>query len=193
MKKLFTLFLLILMMTLNAKAELLDFEGINDHTSVGDYYLASYDISFDLQAAAYTQSAATKAFDNPPSPETIIYSSSTFEMHKPSGFTDSLSFYYSNNTATTVTIFDAFGNPLAPPQTITPTGNPTPPAAPDSWQRIIIPFTGTATRVEFGGDTLYDNIYLGSVHVPTLSNIFKIFLLLLFAGISIIRLQQRHT
>ncbi len=178
--------------TLNLKAISLNFEGINDHTSVSDYYLATDDVSFDSQAAAYTKSAATVTFDNPPSPETIIYSSSNFNMHKPSGFSGALSFYYSNNTSTTVTIFNASGSPLATPTTIVPTGNPSPPAAPNAWQHITIPFSGTATRVEFGGDTLYDDIHLGSVNVPTLSSIFKIFLLLLFAGISIRRLQQRH-
>jgi hypothetical protein len=192
MKKLLTLFLLITTLVLNLKAELLDFEGIADHTSVADFYLSNYQITFDSQAAAYTQSAGTRPFLNPPSPETMVYSTSTFNMTKSSGFADVLSFYYSNNSDAVITIYDASGVALAT-KTISPTGNPTPPEAPNSWEHVTIPFSGTATRVEFAGDTLYDNIYLGSVDVPALSSFFKMLLMLLLAGVSLKHLYRRDT
>jgi hypothetical protein len=192
MKKLLALFLLTVVLTLSIKAELLDFEGIADHTSVADFYMATSQITFDSQAAAYTQSAGTRPFLNPPSSETMVYSTSSFNMIKSSGFTDTLSFYYSNNADAIITIYDASGTALAT-KTISPTGNPTPPAAPDSWLQVIIHFSGTATRVEFAGDTLYDDIYLGSVDVPALSSFFKMLLMLLLAGVSLKHFYRRDT
>ena len=173
----------------NAEGIHLDFEGINDHTSVSNFYLADYNISFELRAAAYKQSAETVTFSNPPSPETIVYSNTSFNMMHSSGFSDALSFYYSNNQSTIVTVFDASNNTLAS-LTIESTGN-TDPNAPDSWQQIILPFDGVATRVEFGGDTLYDNIHLGTLEIPTLSNSLKLLLALLLAFISIKHLYRK--
>ncbi len=189
MKKLLTLFLL-LFTILEAKYEhiLLDFEGINSTPSpVGSFYNAKYGIIFDDHVGAYSHNDYD--FSNEPSSETIIFSFSTFSMTKSSGFTGTLSFYYSNNKNTSVTIFDASNNILSS-VTIGSTGN-TDPNAPNSWKHISLSFNGNATHVKFGGDTLYDNIRLGSVDVPALSDALKLLLGLLLAFISIKHLYRK--
>ncbi|MEA2111126.1 MAG: hypothetical protein U9P71_03650 [Campylobacterota bacterium] len=192
MNKLFILLSLILLTASNAKSEniLLDFEKITTTPdSVANFYDTEFGVVFDTQAAAYRH--ADRAFSNEPSFETILYSSSDFFMHRPSGFKDILSFYHSNNHDTSVTIFDASSNILAT-ATLTATGNPDP-NNPSIWERATINFNGTATRVAFSGDTLYDNIQLGKTTVPTLSGFFKLLLLMLLAGISIRRLQPHRS
>ncbi len=164
----------------------LDFEDIHTTPSpISNIYEASYGITFDSNVGAYSHD--DYPFSNEPSPQTVIFSlTSPFQLYKPSGFSDSLAFYYSAKNSSPITIYDSNNNILAS-TTLPPTPN-----VPNAWQFVSIPFDGVATRVKFQYITLYDNIQLGNIAVPLLSDNLQYLLILLFAVASLQYMYKKH-
>ena len=165
----------------------LNFEGMgNTPVPVADFYESTYGITFSSNVGAYNHT--DYEFSNEASAPTIVFSlTSPFQMYKPSGFTDALSFFYSAKNHSPIVIYNAEGAVLAA-TTLPPTPN-----TPNAWEHIIIPFEGVATRVEFAYITLYDNIQIGAVGVPLGSETaYLLWVLLLFALSLKYMYQPRH-
>ncbi len=157
----------------------LDFEGVGDFNSVGNYYNGgggtNYGVSFSEDTLALVDSDAGGSgnFANEPSANTIMFftNSSNAILNYAAGFTTGFSFWYTSSTSASVTVWDGLdgtGNllgtiNLAAQNTQNCTGDPT--GSFCNWTNAGVAFGGTAKSINFGGtanQTGYDNITFGS-------------------------------
>ena len=165
-----------------AAVVVLDFEGIANNTSVGDYYngtgpaAKNFGIHFSDATLALVDADAGGGgnFANEPSPDTIMFflAANNAVLDVAAGFTTGFSFFYTSSTAATINVYDglgATGNILG---TLTLTaqftgnnckGDPTGQFC--NWTAVGVAFAGTAKSIDFGGtanQTGYDNITFGT-------------------------------
>ena len=169
-----------------ASAVVLDFEGLQDHESILNYYNggtgglgssygADLGVTFSANAEAIIDADAggSGEFANEPSPDTVLHwhTGSNVVMNVLGGFDTGLSLFYSSGAAATVKIYDglnATGNILASLDIIAQ-GNDGCVGDPNgtfcNWTAIGTSFIGIAYSVSFGGaeDLIgYDNVTIGS-------------------------------
>ena len=169
-----------------ASAVVLDFEGLQDHESILDYYNggtgslgSSYGadpgVTFSTNAEAIIDADAggSGEFANEPSPDTVLHwhTGSDVVMNVLGGFDTGLSLFYSSGAAATVKIYDGLngtGNLLASLDVIAQ-GNDGCVGDPNgtfcNWTDIGASFSGIAYSVSFGGTAdliAYDNVTIGS-------------------------------
>ena len=171
----------------HADTIVLDFEGVGDQVTVGDFYNGgtdgagnsgtNYGINFSNTSLAIIDQDAggTGNFGNEPSPDTVLFflDGGAATMNVLAGFDTGFSFFYASNAfdAGVVTVYDglnATGNILAS-LSLTPNGgncqgdpNGTPFCQFDPFG---VTFMGTAFSVDFGGvanQIAFDNVTLGS-------------------------------
>ncbi len=183
MKKLMGLGLVALAASMAAPASAavvtLDFEGIANGASVGNYYNGgggtNYGVSFSNDTLALIDADAGGGgnFANEPSANTIMFflNANNAILNVAAGFTTGFSFWYTSSTSASVTVWDGLngtGNLLG---TINLTaqfnqncsGDPTGQFC--NWTNAGVAFGGTAKSINFGGtanQTGYDNITFGS-------------------------------
>ncbi|MES2288157.1 MAG: PEPxxWA-CTERM sorting domain-containing protein [Pseudomonadota bacterium] len=183
MKKLMGLGLVALAASMAAPASAaivtLDFEGIANNTSVGNYYNGgagtNYGVSFSAATLALVDSDAGGSgnFANEPSANTIMFflDANNAILNVAAGFNTGFSFWYTSSTAAAVTVWDGLngtGNLLG---TINLNAQHTQNCGGDpngtfcNWTNAGVSFAGTAKSINFGGtanQTGYDNITFGS-------------------------------
>ena len=157
----------------------LDFEGIDDLTSVGSYYNGgggtNYGISFsdDTLAIVDSDAGGSGNFANEPSASTVMFflDSNNAVLNYAAGFDTGFSFWYSSATAATVTIYSDENKTGSVLGTIDLAAQHTQNCAGDpngtfcNWTNIGTTFAGSAKSIDFGGTanfTAYDNITFGS-------------------------------
>lgn len=157
----------------------LDFEGVGDLVSVGNYYNGgggtNYGIDFseDTLAVVDSDAGGSGSIANEPSASTVMFflDSNNAVLNYAAGFTTGFSFFYSSATAATVTIYSGVNKTGSVLGTINLSaqhnqrcgGDPT--GAYCNWTNIGTTFAGTARSIDFGGTanyTAYDNITFGS-------------------------------
>lgn len=171
--------------TANAAIITLDFEGLADNGSVGDYYNGGggpdFDISFSPNALAVIDRDAGGSgnFASEPTPDTILFflSGSAATLNALNGFETGFSFFYtSTNFVGSINVYDgldATGNLLATlslPMTPAGPGDPNggtgdPRGSFGTFDPIGVSFDGTARSIDFGGTINqigFDNITFGS-------------------------------
>lgn len=179
-----------LLMSCNASAAIvvLDFEGLSNLQSVGDYYNGGdggdLGVSFSDNALALVDFDVTGMvspssgtmignFANAPTPDTVLfwYDGPEIILNMAAGFDTGFSFYYSSAIRGTVTVFDGLdgtGNVLAQMRFNSQyngacTGDPTGDYC--NWTPDGVNFRGTAYSVSLAGTGSYvsfDNITFGS-------------------------------
>ncbi len=169
----------------NAGAVTLDFEGLQDFEQIQDFYnggagsLGSVGPDFDIVFGPYAigqvdlDAGGSGMFANEPSGDTILAGvSPSYYMDVLPGFTEGISFYYSNSQGSiglgSVEVWDDFGgtgNLLAStgllPHTGTGHGDPTGEFF-SVWRFVELEFSGTARSVVFGdnGRVAFDDVTL---------------------------------
>lgn len=160
-------------------ANVLDFEGIADYGSVGEYYNGdggpAWGISFSPNGLALVDSDAGGSgnFANEPSPDTILIftAGESTVMNVPAGFDTGFSFFYSANTSPgSIDVFEgvnATGALLAHIDLDPLGGGVGDPngGANGNWAPVGVAFDGTARSVSFAGSANligFDNITIGS-------------------------------
>ncbi|MGG7565784.1 VPLPA-CTERM sorting domain-containing protein [Rhodovulum sp. DZ06] len=162
----------------------LDFEGLANNESVGEFYNGGtggdgstggddFGVSFSSNALAIIDSDAggTGNFGGEPTPDTVLFFlTGTAVMDVAAGFDTGFSFYYSavNNPGSVVVYDDlgATGNVLTTltlPVTASDGGDPNGSFSP--FVSVGVSFTGVAKSVDFGGTVdqiAFDNITFGS-------------------------------
>lgn len=157
----------------------LDFEGVGDLNSVGNYYNGgggtNYGISFsdDTLSIVDADAGGSGNFANEPSSDTVMFflDSNNAVLNYAAGFTTGFSFWYSSATAAAVTIYSGENKTgsilgtinLAAQHTQNCSGDPNGTFC--NWTNIGTTFAGTAKSIDFGGTanfTAYDNITFGS-------------------------------
>ena len=161
----------------SAAVIVLDFEGIGDRNSVGNYYNGgggvekNYGITFsdNAQALVDADKGGSGNFGGEPSPDTVLWYrlGERYEISVQEGFDSEFSFWYSSiNTPGSGTVYDKYSNPLASftlPITSSDGGDPNGPFSP--FYQIVVGFAGKAEHVKFTGganDIGFDNITFGS-------------------------------
>ena len=157
----------------------LDFEGIPDLSSVGNYYNGgagtNYGVQFSTATLALVDADAGGSgnFANEPSPNTVMFflDANNAILTFAAGFDTGFSFFYSSSTAATVTVYDGLngtGNVLGT-LSLTAQGfencSGDPGGAFCNWTAVGVAFSGTARSIDFGGtanQTGFDNITFGS-------------------------------
>lgn len=158
----------------------LDFEGIGDMNSVGDFYNGAggpnYGVSFSGATLAIVDQDAGGSgnFANEPSASTVMFflDDNQAILNYAAGFDTGFSFYYSSSEAASVTVHDGLngtGNvlaelPLSAQFNVGCSGDPTGDFC--NWTAIGATFVGTARSISFAGTANqmgYDNITFGSV------------------------------
>lgn len=157
----------------------LDFEGVGDLNSVGNFYNGgagtNYGISFsNARAIVDSDAGGSGNIANEPSASTTIdfTSGTAATMNVAAGFDTGFSFFYSSSTAAGfVTVYDGLngtGNVLAM-LNLAQQANTGCVGDPNgfycNWTPIGVTFLGTARSVDFGGSAnfiTFDNITLGS-------------------------------
>lgn len=156
----------------------LDFEGVGNFASVGNFYNGGggtdYNIDFSANSLGIIDSDAGGGGNiaNEPSPDTVVFflSGGAATMNVNDGFTTGFSFFYTSSTIASVTVWDGLngtGNILA---TLNLTANAfgcpgDPFGAFACWSPVGVSFAGTAFSVDFGGtadQVAFDNITIGS-------------------------------
>ncbi len=170
-----------------AAVVVLNFEGLQDHEAVNDFYNGgtgslgssgtNYGINFSTNSLAIIDADApggTGNFANEPSPSTILFflSGGAATMNVAAGFTTGFSFFYANDTTLvgSVTVYDglnATGNVLASlvlPLAGVGLGDPNGGTF-GVWLPVGVAFNGTAKSVDFAGSQNqigFDDVTLGS-------------------------------
>jgi hypothetical protein len=153
----------------------MDFEGVGDYTTIGDYYNGSpgpaYGVSFSPNAVTFVDSdiGGSGDFGGEPSPDTIMVfiDGQPGTMNVPAGFSGGFSFFYTAIFTGNVDVWsstDGTGALLAHldfPETEPGSGPNT------HWVPIGVDFAGVAQSVTFNGDdelfdAVFDNFTLGS-------------------------------
>lgn len=163
----------------NAAVVTLDFEGIGDQVSVGDYYNGGggtdFGVSFSDNALALIDEDAggNGNFGNEPTPDTVLFflTGTAATLNYADGFDTGFSFFYSSTFFTgSVDVYsglNATGDLLATlelPETADLPGDPN--GQYNDWQPIGVSFDGVATSIDFGGTINqigFDNITFGAV------------------------------
>jgi hypothetical protein len=163
----------------------LDFEGIGDQVSVGDYYDGDggpdFGVTFSPNALSIVDRDAggTGNFANEPTPDTILFflTGSAATLNYEGGFEDGFSFFYtSTNFTGSINVYDgldATGDLIASldlPMTAEGPGDPQggtgdPLGSFGTFDPIGVSFDGTAKSIDFGGTVNqigFDNITFGS-------------------------------
>jgi hypothetical protein len=171
--------------TANAAVVTLDFEGLADNESVGNFYNggggSDFDVSFSQNALAVIDldAGGTGNFANEPTPDTILVflTGSAATLNALNGFEDGFSFFYtSTNFVGSIGVYDgldATGSLLATlplPMTAEGPGDPNggtgdPRGSFGTFVPIGVSFDGTARSIDFGGTINqigFDNITFGS-------------------------------
>ena len=157
----------------------LDFEGVGNYNSVGNFYNGGAGTNYGIQFSPATlalvdaDAGGNGNFANEPSPNTIMFflDANNATLDVAAGFTTGFSFFYTSSTAASVNVYDglgASGNLLASlaltaQYNANCTGDPTGDFC--NWTPIGVLFSGTAKSIDFGGTanyTGYDNITFGS-------------------------------
>ena len=171
----------------NASVIVLDFEGVGDEVSVGEFYNGgtdgagnsgtNYGVSFSNTSLGLIDSDAggTGNFANEPSPSTVLFflSGGAATMNFAAGFETGFSFFYSSSATLggTISVYDGLDatGALLASLTLSPNGgncSGDPSGFPFcEWTNIGVGFAGTARSVDFGGTAnqiAFDNITLGS-------------------------------
>lgn len=171
-------------MVTNASAEIitLDFEGIGNLNSVGNFYSGgagtNYGVSFSANTLAVVDAdvGGNGNFGHEPSPSTVMFflQGAESRMTVAGGFDTGFSFWYSAiNNAGSVSVYDINDTLLASlilPVTSSDGGDPTGQFSP--FVQLGVGFSGTASYVSFAGvgDQIgFDNVTFGSV-IPTGGN-----------------------
>ena len=162
----------------SADTIILDFEGIGNLGSVGDFYNGGggtdYNIEFSDTSLAIIDSDAGGSgnFGNEPSPDTVLFfqSGGAATMNVLDGFSTGFSFFYSSvNFGGFVNVWSGLNSTGDLLATLTLDalgfGPGDPSGSFSNWESIGVLFTGTAYSVDFGGSAdqiAFDNVTLGS-------------------------------
>jgi len=165
----------------------LDFEGVGNQVSVGEFYNGgtdgagnsgtNYGISFSPTSLGIIDADAGGGgnFANEPSPSTVLFflSGGAATMNYAAGFETGFSFFYSSSASLggTINVYEGLNatGALLASLTLTPNGG-TCSGDPNgfpfcTWTNIGVGFSGVARSVDFGGTAnqiAFDNITLGS-------------------------------
>ena len=151
----------------------LDFEGIGDQSSVGDFY-ADLGIVFSDQTLALVdfEAGGTGNFANEPSGDTVMFflDATSAILNFATGFQTSFSFFYTSSVAAVVSVWDGLdgtGTQLAEiallENGLSGLGDPYGDFA--TWNEGVVLFEGTARSINFGGaadKTGFDNLSFGT-------------------------------
>lgn len=163
----------------------LDFEGLGNQQSVGDYYAGDggpdFGVSFSPNALSIIDRDAggTGNFANEPTPDTILFflTGTAATLNYAGGFEDGFSFFYTSTSFVgSIDVYDdlnATGNLIASldlPMTAEGPGDPQggtgdPLGSFGTFDPIGVSFEGTAKSIDFGGTINqigFDNITFGS-------------------------------
>jgi len=164
----------------------LDFEGIGNQATIGDFYNGGtdsvgnsgvdYGISFGTDALACIDSDVSSMgcnFANEPTADTVMFfSSGSAVLNNSAGFDTGFSFYYSSAVATSINVYSDINKTGAILGTINLAANFTdnncvgdPTGAFCNWDIASLGFTGIGKSIDFGGavgNVGFDNITFGS-------------------------------
>ncbi len=166
-------------MPASAAVIVLDFEGLPNQSSVGDFYNGgggtNYGIEFSDATLALIDADAggDGNFANEPSPNTIMFflQANNAILNYAAGFDTGFSFFYTSSTAATVTVYDGVdgtGNVLGTLDLVAQYTNNCvgdPSGSFCNWSPVGVAFAGTARSIDFGGtanQTGFDEITFGS-------------------------------
>lgn len=157
----------------------LDFEGVDDLASVGNFYNGGDGTNYGIEFSGPTlgiidrDSGGTGNFANEPSPNTVMFflNAQNAILNYAAGFDTGFSFFYSSATAASVKVYDginASGSLLATLALSAQfsqncSGDPTGQFC--HWDPIGVLFAGTAKSIDFGGtanQTGFDDITFGT-------------------------------
>ena len=165
----------------NASAYVLDFEGVGNLNSVGNYYNGgagtNYGASFSNATLAVVDvdAGGSGNIANEPSPNTTMFflDANNAILNIASGFTTGFSFFYSSSTAATVNVYDGLDGSgtllgslaLTAQYSDNCVGDPNGPFC--NWTAVGVSFDGLAKSINFGGtanQTGFDDITVGSAN-----------------------------
>ena len=157
----------------NAAVTVLTFEGVADFDPVGGYYAPDYIFSPDTLALVDSDAGGSGNFANEPSPNTIMFFTSTDNaiLNVTNGFSTGFSFFYTSATAANVNVWsglNATGSllgtiALTPQYDTGCAGDPN--GSFCNWTNAGVTFAGTASSIDFSGTagaTAFDDITFGS-------------------------------
>ena len=157
----------------------LDFEGVDDLASVGNFYNGGDGTNYGIEFSGPTlgiidrDSGGTGNFANEPSASTVMFflNAQNAILNYAAGFDTGFSFFYSSSTAASVKVYEglnATGSLLATLALSSQfsqncSGDPTGQFC--HWDPIGVLFAGTAKSIDFGGtanQTAFDDITFGT-------------------------------
>ena len=163
----------------SAAVIVLDFEGVPDLSSVGNFYNGgagtNYGVSFSGATLGLVDADAGGSgnFANEPSANTVMFflNANNAILNLAAGFDTGFSFFYSSSTAATVNVYDGVdgtGNLLGSLNLLAQgfdscCGDPTGDFC--NWTAVGVAFAGIARSIDFGGtanQTGFDDITFGS-------------------------------
>jgi hypothetical protein len=163
----------------NASAYVLDFEGVGNYNTVGNYYNGgagtNYGASFSAATLALVDQDAGGSgnFANEPSANTVMFflDANNAILNVASGFITGFSFFYTSSLAASVNVYDGLdgtGNllgSLALTAQYNDNCNGDPYGDFCKWTAVGVSFSGVAKSIDFGGTANqvgFDDITIGS-------------------------------
>ncbi len=163
----------------SAQVVVLDFEGIGNESSVGNFYNGGAGTNYGVQFSADTlavidaDAGGTGNIANEPSPNTVMFflNANNAVLNFAAGFDTGFSFFYTSSTAATVSVYDGLNGTgsllgtlsLAAQYSTGCTGDPN--GGFCNWSAVGVNFSGIARSIDFGGtanQTAFDDITFGS-------------------------------
>ena len=166
----------------------LDFEGIDDLASVGNFYNGGDGTNYGIEFSGPTlgiidaDSGGSGNFANEPSPKTVMFFLDTQNaiLNYAAGFDTGFSFFYSSSTGASVKVYDglnATGSLLASlalSDQFSQNCSGDPFGQFCHWDPKGVLFAGTAKSIDFGGTankTAFDDITFGTDNPGPINNV----------------------
>lgn len=182
-KNLITILLTLLTFNASAAVITLDFEGVTNNASVGNFYNGGTGVNYGVQFGSGAvgvidfDAGGTAPIANEPSPSTALAFTTFGGVSNPyltvaAGFDTGFSFFYSSSNEATIYVYDnvgGTGNVLGSMVlAVQRAGNGCvgdPNGSFCNWSQVGLSFSGTAKSIGFGealNFTAFDNITLGA-------------------------------